>query len=522
MLSWVTQLAGKPHDELTEASRVRTSRPMVWALTAMCFALMAACEEKPRPGVPPRHIVLVTVDTLSADRMSSLGHSRATTDLAGVLSSAGEIPEHYRSLDRLAAEGVLFARAFAPRGMTFPSMATVFTGRSPLEHGAIDNGNLLCESVPTLAASLSAAGFETAGFTANQLLAVRSGIERGFDHFFTDISVERDLQVVMAATAWLRERDLERGPPLFMWLHLMGPHIPYEPTELQDVDYQALFADPNYSGAANGSREFLDEVYGAGTLLESKDVEHIRALYDGEVARVDHLIALFTEILSGTLDVQPVNVLDDALFVFAADHGEELHRRGNYWAHSKSVYDTVLHVPLFIRHPSSLTGRRVIGELVELQDLMPTVLDWFNVPSPSGVRGRSLLPLMDGDEFESRGVFGHWRDQIFTVRTEKWRYVWNPNGVEPSDPPSGAYPIAERALYDVRADPFQVHDLLKDKTKIGIELEQLIVDWQSQLNPVCDANGTISPERLQDLKDLGYVDDGEEDPRSPTAKDVEE
>ena len=522
MLSWVTQLAQKPQRESVQAARVRAARWLVGGFCLCCLLFVAACEEQPRPGTPPRHLILVTVDTLSANRMSALGHSRATTDLAGVLATTGEVPEHYYSLDRLAAEGVLFASAFAPRGMTFPSVATLMTGRSPLEHGALDNGNLLSDRVPTLAASLSTAGFQTAAFTANQLLTLPSGIGQGFDHFFSDSSTDRDLQVVMAATAWLRERDLEQGAPLFMWLHLMGPHIPYDPLELQGVDYQALFSDPAYSGRASGSREFLDSVYGQGTPLAPEDVDYIRALYDGEIARVDHLIALFSEILSGTLEVQPINVLDDALFIFAADHGEELHQRNDYWAHSKSVYDTVLKVPLFMRHPGSLTGRRVIGELVELQDVMPTVLDWFNQPNPGGVQGRSLLPLLDGEEFESRSAFGLWRDQIFTVRTSKWRYVWNPNKLEPSDPPQGAYPIAERALYEVLLDPTQTRDVLERNPAVGTELEQSIVAWRARQTPIASSEGKLSAERLQSLRELGYIDDQVDQSDTPTTSATDE
>ncbi len=474
---------------------------------------LASCSGSGREGVPPRHVVLITVDTLSASRMSSWGHSRATTDLAGVAAAGLSTDSGRRSLDQLANEGVLFARAFAPRGMTFPSMATVFTGRPPMEHGSIDNGNTLCDSVPTLAASFSQAGFDTAAFTANPLLANRSGIERGFDSLDTSYGSERDLEVVTKATAWLRARDLGSGAPFFLWLHLMGPHMPYEPEPLEGIDYRLLFTNPNYAGTANGSREFLDDAYRNAVSLSRTDIEHVRALYDGEVARADHLISLFVEVLSGELSAQPVNVLDDCLLIFAADHGEELHQRGDYWAHSKSLYDTVLHVPLFFRHPESLTARRVMGEIVELQDLMPTLLDWFELPIPSGVRGRSLLPLLDDRPIEPRAAFAVWQDQIFSIRTEDWRYVWNPDRVEPTDPPAGAYPIAERALYNVRMDPFQLRDVLDQHPEIGAQLEERLRTWVSKLNPICTANGEISPERRRELEKLGYFEVQEPDPR---------
>jgi hypothetical protein len=482
-------------------------------LVPAVLAVLAACGPTERAGTPPRHVVLVTVDTLRADRMSAWRHPRATTDLAGVLEATGEHPPTRPSLDRLAAEGVAFASAFAPRGMTFPSLATLFTGRPPLEHGAIDNRDRLCGDVATLAATLAGAGFATAGFVTNPLLARGSGIERGFDHYddrHVDRAVDRDLLAVSAASEWLLEQDLVAGPRLFLWLHLMGPHMPYEPLPLEDVDYATLFVDPAYDGPADGSREFLDEAYRSGRELTAADVEHVRAIYDGEIARIDHLVSLFAEVLSGALPAQPVDVLGQSIFAFAADHGEELAQRHGYWAHSKSVYASVLHVPLFLRHPASLTGRRVMGEAVELQDVMPTLLDWLEVPSPPGVAGRSLLPLVDGGPFPSRDAFGTWRDRVFTVRSDRWRLVWNPDGVEPDDPPAGPYPIPELQLFDVEADPLELRDVAAEHAAVVEDLRGRITAWREGLDRACAPGGELSPERRAALEDVGYLEPAED------------
>jgi hypothetical protein len=314
---------------------------------------------------------------------------------------------------------------------------------------------------------------------------------------------------VSAASRWLLEQDLRSGPRLFVWLHLMGPHMPYDPAPLEGVDYARLFVDPAYAGTADGSRAFLDGAHGAGRVLAPADLEHVRALYDGEVARVDHLLSLFVEILSGALPEQPVDLLDESILVFAADHGEELGQRHGYFAHSKSVYGSVLHVPLFLRHPKSLTGRRVMGELVELQDVMPTVLDWLELASPSGVDGRSLLPLLDGGHFASRDVFGTWRDRVFTVRSGRWRLVWNPDRVEPDDPPAGAYPIPELELFDVESDPLERHDLAARHPDVVRDLRGRIESWRSRLERVCAPTGELSPERREALEGTGYIEPGE-------------
>ena len=120
------------------------------------------------------------------------------------------------------------------------------------------------------------------------------------------------------------------------------------------------FADPDYAGEANGSREFLDPVYRDGLPLSGHDVNRIVSLYDGEIARINYILRMFLQLYTGAFEEEPKHLLDKTLFVFASDHGEELYERHGYWAHSKSVYSSVLHVPLFIRHPPSLTGRRVL------------------------------------------------------------------------------------------------------------------------------------------------------------------
>ncbi len=495
--------------ELPSPIGVRSERHVRWGAATVLLAGLLACAPDRRAGEPPRHLVLVTVDTLRADRLSAWRAPRATSDLAGLVTARGGIPAGRKSLDELAAEGVVFARAFAPRSQTFPSMATLFTARPVPEHGCFDNEEVLCTEVATLAEVLGEAGFATAAFTTNKLLVSGSGIEQGFDHFFADFSEERDVRAVAAATQWLRERDLQAGAPMFLWVHLMGPHLPYAPPPLEGVDYATLFTEPGYAGSADGSREFLDEAYRTGRELAPADVEHVRALYDGEIARVDHVLSLFVEVLSGALPEQPVDVLSRSILAVVADHGEELAQRHGYWAHSKSVYDSGLHVPFFVRHPASLTGRRVFGEIVGLEDFMPTVLDWLDVAAPGDLRGRSLLPLLDGGRWARRDAFASWSDRIFTVRTERWRLVLNPERIEPDDPPKGPYPIPEVGLYDVVADPLERHDVAREHPDVVRELSGRIATWLEGSERVCAAGAPVSQQRLDDLRDMGYLDSGE-------------
>lgn len=483
------------------------------ALFLIGVQVLVACGSKERPGTAPKHVLMITVDTLRADHLSAWLYGRPTSFTPST-DSERQLGADL-SIDTLAKEGVIFQSAYSPRGMTSPAVASLMTGLTPLEHGLLDNGQVLASEFGTIAETFASAGFATAGFTANALLVPPSGLGQGFATFESFNGADRDIEVVGAAMGWLRERDLDRGPPIFLWLHLMGPHLPYDPLPLGssdgEIDFATRFVDPGYAGSANGSREFLDGAYKGSAVLDGNDVGHVVALYDGEVARINWIVRTFLQLYSGVFDKVPKRRLDETLLVFTADHGEELVEHNNYWGHSKSVYSSVLRVPLFFRHPASLTGRRVIDEKVTLEDIAPTLFDWFNLAPPGQLYGRSLLPLVDSYqdfEFESRPAFGMWRDQIFTVRATKakgkgdWRLVWNPSKVEPNDKPPGRYPIPELALFDLSNDPREQKDLSAEFPEVVTQLKQQLKLWlQDQIR----AKRSSRAPALEDALDhLGY------------------
>lgn len=495
-------------------------RSTLLALTTLVALVLGACGARERPGTPPKHVLLITVDTLRADHMSAYLYGRPTTFTGA--TDEDKLAGRDLSLDRLAEEGVLFRHAFAPRGMTAPSVASLLTGLTPLEHGLLTNTQRLDSSLPTLAERFASAGFDTAGFSANRLIAKGSGLTEGFAHFETYTEGDKDLEVVRGAMDWLGERDLDDGPPVFLWLHLVGPHLPYEPLPIGGEDFAARFTDPGYAGPADGSRAFLDQAYLERRPLDGQDVHHVVSLYDGEVARVNFLLQRFLEVYSGVYEDPPKRRLDDTLLVFAADHGEELYERNHYWAHSKSVYSSVLHVPLFLRHPPSLTGRRVVDEHVTLEDVGPTLLEWFDLPELPGAYGRSLLPLVDTYDtftFEARPAFGGYENSIFTVRAPKangdgdWRLVWNPDEVEPDDRPLGAYPIPKLALFDVALDPKEQRDVKDAHPDVTEELLEKLVTWRAERLPRA---GTVEdPGQRAAAEDMGYVGTSGKPPGGP-------
>jgi arylsulfatase A-like enzyme len=472
-------------------------RPCVLALA---LALLASCGTKPGP----KHVILVTIDTLRADHLTAWGYARPTT-AARAAAARGSVPGY--TIDDIAAQGVRCENAFAPRGMTLPSMATLFTGRPPIETCVLDNRNVLGADASTLAERFKAAGFRTAAFSANRLLAPGSGIEQGFDTFVQDPAGDRDGNAVEAAESWLAAQDPKDGARIFLWLHLVGPHLSYDPAPIDGVDFARLYDAPAYAGAADGSREFLDAAYGQGRALDPKEVAHVVALYDGEIARVDHLVSRFLAFCAGAGARPSRDLLADALLVFAADHGEELYERSRYFGHAKSLYASVLHVPLVFRCPASLPAGRVVPDLVGLEDVLPTLLELTGIEPARGIHGRSLVPLVRATAtLPELPAFSLWRDKMYSVRSGRWRLVWNPDHAVSDDVPPGPYPVPEIALFDTTIDPHELRDVSAEHPDVVRGLQAAVTAWRAGLRACTATPSGPTPAQIKAMRDLGYVD----------------
>jgi arylsulfatase A-like enzyme len=318
----------------------------------------------PDPAVP-RSLLIVTIDTLRADRIGAYGYA------------AGRTP----AIDRLAARGVRFDRAFAPAPITLTSHASLLTGLYPPGHGARHNGMRVAPGVGTLAEILKAHGFATGAFVGAFPLDRRFGLDRGFDLYSDtmprapDGRVQNERpgdEVVDAARAWLANLAGREQSPFFLWLHLFEPHAPY-------------VADP-----ARGP---------AGRSLPASD------RYDDEIARADGLVGRIVEVLGARAA--------STLVVFTSDHGEAFGEHGEI-AHSVFVYDTTLRVPLIVAGPGIQAGLVAAGA-VSLVDVVPTVLDLLKLPRHD-TDGVSLRGTLAGEAPEIRGREVHRRSGIGALR----------------------------------------------------------------------------------------------------------
>ncbi len=361
------------------------------------------------PGPAP-DVVLISVDTLRADRLGAYGSPLALT------------PE----IDRLAAEGFVFERALAASPWTVPSMASALTGLPTIRHGAglrLGSGQTFLRSplradVVTLTERLAAAGYRTRAVVANGFLSPSLGMARGFDEFdmpfsrasgsiwVRNIPLARFVLALYPVERWadyrasgVTDRGLEilreEGPePLFLWLHYIDPHTPFlaDPGELDleawDVEFHQRQPEVREDGTVVGDFFAGTSNVRGGTLwLDSTDRERIVEYYDRAVAYVDRELGRLFAALREPGRSRPV------LVAFTADHGEELWDHGHF-EHGHDYYREVTRIPLILWGPDRIREGRDGDEPVGLVDLAPTLLELCGLEAPaagSPDEGRSLV-----------------------------------------------------------------------------------------------------------------------------------
>jgi arylsulfatase A-like enzyme len=410
--------------------------------------LLAQPEPVPLAGAPPadgpRCVVLLTIDTLRADRMEVYGSRAALTP----------------ALDALADDSITFLDARAAAPWTKPSFASLITGLSPLVHGTVRKNSRLPNRVTTLAEHLSAAGWPAVALGHNVFLESRFRFDQGF----TDYRLPARGSLGTSAGAQLMRRFAEDSDPVaepttemittealdwiehhkderfFLWVHWFDPHLPYAPTG----DLLPRGDAPRRVGTS-----FSDPTdVRAGYFVPSREERRwIEQLYDGEVRGVDRAIGQVVAALKRH------GIYDESLVLFASDHGEELWEHGGF-EHGHTMYDEVLRVPLLVKLPGAAEGQRV-EQTVSTASLTPTVLDVLGIdPAGAPFSSPSLRPLWEGGPapedtmFVASGTFYY--GQRVAVVKDGLKYVL--------DLDSGA-----EELFDLALDPGETRSLTRER-----------------------------------------------------------
>ncbi|MDQ1913661.1 sulfatase [Paenibacillus sp. GD4] len=332
--------------------------------------------KKKRPN-----LLLLGIDSLRRDHMSSYGYSRLTTP----------------HLDRLSQEGVLFEQHFSPSIPTTPGYASMLTGMDCFgtDVVALRHGGPLGEHVKTLAEVLEEQGYNTTcvGFTGNPSA-------RGFQTYLNYEAWLPDetgrcpkAENLNEVTLPELKRLAAEEHPFFLFLRHMDPHTPYLPPK----PFERLF----YGGdEKNPNNRSLDALYDFKPFVEyftswfpegCTDSSYIDAQYDGAVAYMDASIqALFRQL-------EELGLEEETLVVVTSDHGETLNEHECYYDHH-GLYESNLVVPLILRYPGKLPSGKRVSSPTQIKDIMPTLLELMGIDTDISFDGRSLLPLIRGEE----------------------------------------------------------------------------------------------------------------------------
>jgi arylsulfatase A-like enzyme/Flp pilus assembly protein TadD len=456
---------------LNRNRRSTASDRLAATTVAMLFAIACGSDEgRESPAAPrapdraarARNVVLITLDTTRADALGTYGRE----------------PSPSPEIDRLARDGVVFEQALTSSPSTLPSHASIMTGLHPYAHGARSNsGYVLAGANETLAEALRRHGYRTAAEIASSVISKRTRLDQGFESYRDvdsfDVALKR-LPVYAdngeLEYADVQERDAgditrfglrflaqNKDEPFFLWLHYFDPHRRHAPPN----PFRQRFAEDPYAGEI--------------------------AFTDQQIGRV-------------LRQIDDLGLRDRTFVALTADHGEGLGEHAEL-SHSFFVYDTTMHVPLILRGPGLPEGRRV-ASLVRTIDLAPTILDSLGLPPLEAAQGVSLRRLASGDATdlalvgygESIEFFSTFRTSVLRfLRQGRWKYI---HKVRPE-------------LYDVRADPGELHDLAStdaERTQaLRGALETLLADAPSKLQ---GRTVDLDQETFDQLAKLGYVGGG--------------
>ncbi len=446
------------------------------------------------------NVVFVIVDTLRADRLGCYGYSRPTSP----------------RIDRIAAESTLFERAVVQAPYTWTSFGSYFTGKYPRKHGLLKMDPTVYFSPKTnltLQKVLQDNGYRTGAFLTG-MLSNASGLLSGFETYLESM-VARDVvnrrsmwslfrselvlhmlftkvrqaldktYVADEAVDWIGEN---RDARFFALVHLYSTHTPYDPGKEHD-----LFS-PGYKGGLHRfTNEHTEAIMSGAWKPNAGDVQRINDLYDGAVHEADAMVGGIYEYLTHH------GLIDDTVFVVAADHGEELGEH-DLWEHNW-MYNTNQRVPLIVKVPNGVGRGLRVDVPVEAVDVMPTILDLLGIASPTldkanSLDGHSLTPWLRGQR-PYNDAFAHCENVTYlSVQNRDWKLI-RARDRDPNDPPR---------FFDLASDPGERVNLYPSRPPALDVLEKEWQEFDSRMPEVQLPKTAVGNSEIQDLlRQNGYI-----------------
>ncbi len=456
-----------------------------WVLLAGLAVGLASCSSD--APTPPRHLVLLTVDTLRADHMSLYGYPRATSPAA----------------EDIARTGATFDRAIAQWPKTGTSFASIFSGLYPRTTGLTHKAALqLPTDLETLPQLLREEGFVNVAVVSNPVLSHELGWDQHFDEYLETWSgVQSDdpfvyrPQLAAPRVVELSKDLIERhsnADRLFVWLHFSDPHAPYvlppgreNPFADDALAREAPDVEPDLTGTRGR------EIPGVSSLRDYV------SLYDANVLETDRGIDAVRALL------EAAGIWSEAAIVLTADHGESLGEHGLYFEHGPLPHNPGVHVPLVLAGEHIEPGLR-LAEPVDLVDLLPTLCPWLDLPCPAVLDGASLWPVLRRDTdpetaalaFSEAGYRPH---HVYSVQSESLKLVFHSRRGAPFDP-QGRF-----ELFDLQQDPDELHDLLEAQPDRARPLLRELREWLERPPLSERQESPLTPAQKRALEAMGYT-----------------
>jgi arylsulfatase A-like enzyme len=436
--------------------------------------MTTACGQVPPEPLIPPNVIIVLVDTLRADHMSTYVYDRPTSPY----------------LDEFASGAVVFEHARSQASCTFPSVNSLMTSRYPdvFAHQGKDQFGIPAE-YPAIAEILDQYGYYTVAVSQSPVVRKtpskhnpNGGFGRGFDRFVEGC--------VWRHGTCLNRRIFEElellETPFFLYLHYMEPHAPYS----HPPNYPLQFAG-EYEGfdfIRDGNPKPIGEMlYGNGPQydIRDRDIQHLVDLYDDEIRFFDDVFRS----LVGQLEAR--GLLEDTIIVFTSDHGEEFLEHGHI-SHCRGVWDTVTHVPLFFKIPG-VDGQRLEAAVQNL-DIVPTILDYLAIDSEGyGFEGTSLRPLIEGRDTPRLYAFSK-QTEFYSSDDGRFHLILDTDN-------------DRFTLFDIRNDRLEQNDLYDPSHPELGPLTSALDGWLEQTGRQMRLHDSVKADRAkeEELRALGYL-----------------
>ena len=446
----------------------------------------------------PRHIVLITVDTLRADEVVGPPENRARTP----------------HIDALKEQSPLYSNARTTSPWTRPAIASLITGLSPSVHGTTKRSSRLPDEVRTLAEFFGEAGFETAAIGRNGAIGGDLNFDQGFNEYRI-YSTSSDLGTPSAGMQAVRILGISQEDPstmdlairashwieqhadtaFFLWVHFLDPHGPYAPPP--EFSPEAGEAPGRFRHGFSG----VDSVRGGYMVLSEEEKQWVRKLYRGEVSYVDAGIGVILDTM------HRLDLFENAVLVLTSDHGEEFFEH-RLMGHGHSLYDEVLRVPLIIKAP--IQGEsRVVTEDVSLESVAPTLLQLSGVdPGSYPFQGSPFEP--PGGERDSRiarspivstGML-YFEERLGLVLARR-KYI---------SAALDRHKLAGAEVFDLISDPGETRSIAEESADDIQRVLQILERHEEESGVVKQFLGLVegdddplSPELERELKAHGYI-----------------